>query len=476
MAITKLLGFFTIQGSKDYPSNLGLEDKFGFAAGDSGGVPIFSYSMNDVERAFTSGRQLWKSDFYQPKETALLLLEGYNVSGIESVATNTSEWDDIFKIVSYLFRNQTTCRNSSSQPQVYISKGDEDLATNLESNPHYVGGYRKGTLIITASNLEQGARLQSVRFSAQLNGIDVTFDIYLDANAFVDYKTSNNFKVWTHRDSSGDNILTREETNTDIVSKIVTIMNESKLKTYDIKSVERTKTVGGVPTVVYEDFYIFSNKPNKGMITDDRMIVEIKKYLEMEFGYNTELLNQNYPNLFSTQKVKIIPMMNNTKTVNQNTVHVHAADMLRVKEMIESLGYKFDPSDVQYKPYELFHVGYSGELTPGGLPFRYPIIAIEIGENPTGTPIGNRFPNYSPIYGNILRPVGEDWGLFHTYILIALKLISGDIAPQGDSEVDNLKETIELTTNDTSGGDTVYRVRFKFVGTEWEIIHPYRAN
>jgi hypothetical protein len=260
--LTRVHGFYYKYGSRDVPFNYSPDKPFGFNSAEIGQdelVPIFKYSINDVERAIIECRTIVKRSAYDSKKdtdkeggVCTLLVDSSAETGdpeLRKVDTSTgSIWDKVFNVLEYLGQNQSSISNAASPGTDFTSNGDQFLGSTIipggtEENPYYCSIYRKNSLAFTLSTKPD--RIASVQFTVsgaldpgnigEITGIqgDVRFTIYLDADAFVERSENVGYKVYRYEDiAPTDDTISASEFDSQIVKRLFNILATGKYKQY----------------------------------------------------------------------------------------------------------------------------------------------------------------------------------------------------------------------------------------------------
>lgn len=454
MALTSVMGFYYRIGSDDYPANMSPDSKFGFdqvAAGVTSS-PIFRYSVNDCEKALTVCRSLQQRAFYDSTNTNVILAENVEKT-LDTENVSSVGWQMAFKAAEFISNNQATINNNPTTDGGYLNWGDENLETEVES-------YVKGSLAILQSSHQN--RIQYARFSITFApGQVVTFQIFYDADAFVERSDNISYRVYRYVDLTGDDQISAEEFKTQIVSKLFDIVSGGKYKTWSMLTID--KRLSDTETIE-EPFYVFSSIARE--ISEDIMKLQIKAYL-MGIYDDMTYLRYTYPTLFSENEIRIIPMYDNTlETITGTSTVVHPLSILNLASTLTTFGFNISKSSTDYRPCEIFRVGPGAGWVAGNtFKFNFPILAVEV-DTASGIilPISKRFPAYKPIYGeNISGEAAE----FHYMLISILGYLMGDNRKLSDEFISQY--SINEETDSTTGRKKIIAT---FSGNLWTIYGP----
>ena len=435
---TNLTGFFTVIGSRDLPRNYSLTDNFGFDA-DNPNTPVFNYSMKDVISAFQKPRDLTRVSVYNiyptegdvgPQEISSLTAESYENDGLaEQVDLNASDWTDVFKVLEYLFRNQSTVGLPPNSDVNAVNRADEELNPDNTSSPWSVETYWYNSIVIENSDLT--GRIKVATFTMNMSQNTVTFTVYFTANAIVEDYSPSRMQVYRYTDTDGDpTTISQDEFNTEIIQKTMDILKEGRYKRVDIKIVEFHDNDG--VTITPEAFYVYSSFAPEYDLPATLITAAVKNYLKEVYNNDLGALAKNYPDLFATDTVMIFPLTTNRS--GTTTFHPVELSVLRSELLIRGFGYDPNngtPGEPEYKSVELFYLGSedSGSTEPV---YRYPMVAIENEPDSTSKPISGRTPNYLPVFSSYPDPSNPDnWTfggetpierVFHYLVFLAIGL------------------------------------------------------
>jgi hypothetical protein len=292
---TKVLGFYVKIGSVDYPSNSDPNSPFGWDIDNASNTPVFKYSLNDVENSFISIREFRQAANYIASSTDFLgdpsgatnslLVEcgktdEFDYTDLANEDPADTFWQDVFKCVEYIGRNQATIQGSSWLSS-FSNYGDAALGSVTGAdglaNPYYVQNYVRGS--ITYSVRPNSTRLQWAQFSVtHLTYGNIILQIYFDADAWCERSSSTSYRVYTYEDLDGDSTISDSEMDTQVVSKIFEITKDGKYKTYNTIIID--KRISDTVTTT-EQFFVFSTL--KTVITSDKMKEEVKEYLTEKY-------------------------------------------------------------------------------------------------------------------------------------------------------------------------------------------------
>lgn len=469
--LTSVTGFYYQIGSIDYPLNYSPDASFGF---DSEGQAnsIFSYSINDVEKALSKCRTLVKRSFYNTANTNVLLADDSDGTlstqdiNSDSHQNELAAWNASFQIMEYLFNNQSSSNNNPISSG-YLSYGDEMLGNATldgAANPNYVANYVTGSLVMQGST--HNNRLQWVRFTVKgFTSGNVTFYIYFDADAFVERSENVSYAVYRYEDlESPDDQISATEFSSQIIDKVFNIIGTGKYKSWKPFSVE--KRLSDTETVE-EQFFVFSSITAE--LTNEVMKLQIKNYLTQHYD-NMTYLRYTYPTLFSENEIRIIPLYDNTLETTSGTSHVvHPLSITTLSSVLTQFGFSISSTNSDYRPTEIFHVGPGAGWSAGNtFRFNFPLLAVEV-DTASGIvlPISKRFPSYKPIYG---EAVSGEAAEFHYILITVLAFLMG--LNQSLTDEFTAQYNINVTT------DTVLKrkmITLTFSGNIWSIYGPVAA-
>ena len=474
---TKVLGFYVKIGSIDYPSNSDPNSPFGWDIDNTSKTPVFKYSLNDVENAFISVREF--------RQAANYIASSTNFLGDPSGATNSllvecgktdefdyrdlvnedpadSFWQDVFRCIEYIGRNQATVQGSSWASS-FSNYGDAALGSvtgaDGNANPYYVQNYVRGS--ITYSVRPNSTRLQWVQFAVTNNTYgNIIIQIYLDADAWCERTSSTSYKVYTYEDLDGDSTISDSEMDSQVVAKIFDITKEGKYKTYNTIVID--KRISDTVTTT-EQFFIFSTL--KSTITVDKMKEEVKEYLTEKYNANDTYLRYTYPTLFDENEIRIIPVWDNQITqATGESKDVHPLSIKKLSDVLTAFGYSISASSSDYRPSEVFYLGPgAGWSNTVAIKFVLPIIAIEQ-DSTSGIsyPISSRFPDYKPIYGQNESSKSSE---FHFILLTIINYLD-----DGDTVLNN-EFVSEYSVSEAKSG-TRKTVTFTYANDLWTVYGP----
>lgn len=480
MSLIKVFGFYFEQGSRDFPANFGVETPFGFEVNSS--TPVFKYSISDVEKALVQPRRL-TSPSLTGTVTRLdtLIAEANGNPDLQTQDVTTPGWKEVFKILEYIYQNQTICRQSASilynnnTGIGWTNKGDEDLNGITTS-------YVPHSFNPVPSN--KATRLASASFRASTGSGVVEFTIYFDADNFVERADGAGFAVYRYEDLTGDDKISETEFNQQIVQKLFDINKTGRYRQYAKVDIDKwvAQVVNGVPTGItvqeVEVFYVFTTYAKDQVnspFSQEVKLLQIKNYLRGK--YTDDYLRATYRTLFGDDVVEVIPIYENVVSVLGGTTQVvHPISLGLLRETMNAFGKNFnpDPSAANYSTYlpsEVFYVG-SDVSVPNK--YAYPIIAVESKQNSYDRPIADRFPNYRPLYGVEYHPTDGTAESFHHFMILALSVCTGimEISSIDQSIVDAIH--MEYHTPNADNYNRGY-VSFSFSGVTWKVFAPSRA-
>lgn len=485
--LISVVGFFYVEGSRDYPNNMGLNQNFGFDLDLNGDLlpdPVFNYSVNDIENAFSIPRKLSRPSAHQInvqnsiKEIDSLIVESGNNPAIITQDVANTAWGEVFKILETVYMFQATVSNVGDPHDDvnYDSKGDEILA--YPASLYYVPSYEPGSLNLHISTISSGStRLDYIDFIANIgtegSPQKVTFKVYMVPDTMIATISTGNLSVYVYEDPSEDNEIDRVEFQTEIMDKVFAIMSSKNFKQYKIYPVDKHIQIdGGGETILPQDFYVFSTFATTFTISDDMLKGAVKSYLIGKYSSNYETLGKLYPDLFASDIVHIHALTSNERPSGAETVVANPLDLLTLHNFLQSRGYEFDPfvsgGGLTAYPTEIFYIGAENGDTLNPTNMIFPLVAIEETTASDTYPITSRFVDYRPVYSTGYTPTSDEWKLFHHLLLIALKnVVKGIELP--DTMIEGvLFETVMKIADDTK----IDYIKFVYKGTNWYVYAP----
>jgi hypothetical protein len=496
-AISTVFGFFYKIGSPDYPLNYDPNKPFGFNVDST--IPIFKYSINDVEKSLLSCRTLVKHSHFHgsvdddntteiTSSNIILVDSSGGYKAIEDEDITTDRWKDVFKITEFLYNNQSKVPGQPNDSKNYTSWADEKLKEgSVESNPFYCQYYIKNSLGFKVSSYSRIGRLDYVMFSVQLEYGNVKFTLYFDADAFVERADNIIYKVYRYEDLNNDNIISAQEMKTQIAEEMFKILHEGKFKTIQEYFIDKRISDDDF---VREQFFIYSTLDRE--IDDSSIKLAIKKYLIDKYNNDLTYLRYTYPTLFDENEIRLIPIYDNLiESVSGQTSSVlYPLSIERLEKELRTFGYDIITSGSNYRPAEVFHVGPGAGAGWSGansyFSYIFPIIAVEQqSESGVLHPISDRFPSYVPIYGPTSE-AASDLKLteFHSILVTILQYLMGIFTQLNDDFI-NEYDIVELSPGQSEGGNTsggsssiINRKRLSFIfdGNLWFIYGPISAG
>lgn len=475
--LSKVFGFYYKIGSIDFPFNMDPDANFGFNLNSE---TIFKYSINEVEKAFVKCRSISKRSSYDTSSVTdetgsinVLLADSNGApysTGIHPITTEdvrTTEWDNAFKIMEYLGQNQSTCTNGAQTPG-YLNAADEALGDI--NSPFYVHNYVLGSISLqpAAGRIPQRLSWATWQCKGFPSG-NVSFQIYFDADYFVERSDNISYKVYRYveggnddPDGLEDNHISDDEFDSLITSKLHQILHTGKYPTYSRMSID--KRISDTETIE-EQFFVFSSI--KQTISNDIMRTQIKEYLRNYYADDV-YLRYTYPTLFDENEIRIIPLWGNTlSTVGGSEILVHPLTLLDLSETLIKFGFNIAKTSSDYRATEIFYVGPGSGWTAGtSFDLKFPLLAIEV-DTSSGIikPISKRFPAYKPIYGT--KEEG-DAGEFHYILITILSYLNGTNH--------NLVSTFVTEYSVSEGEDQLRKtVTFNYAGDIWTIYGPPKS-
>lgn len=472
MAITTCKCFYVPMGSTDFPASYDWNKPYGFDEQDDGQMkgPIYTYSLINVIKNFISPIQFLRNNPVDPNINSLLICETNNNEEIASQEINNSDWDVIFKIIHYIYVNQSTWNGAPDSDQ-YNSLGDEELSSNDELGVKE--SYVTNSITYTTDKDANG-RFYRVTFRAKVGTtLGVTFTLYFSPDYYIRNGTTANFAVYTYEDLDDNNEISETEWDSQITAKYYDILKDGKYNSYT--KFKTRKRIGAEynpdnpstdgTELIEQIFIVFSTLSKAKDITESDKKTAVRNYLINKHGEdNMGLLIWMYPDLFTTADVLIVPVYDNYLYQGGSEINKvkHPFDGTKLIEVIARNNKQVDPSQPGGSPYEIFYVGY---MSNNKYDYRYPLIAFEDSTSSSVQyPISSRFPDYVPIFN---QDSGQDSEseLFHRYLIIALNVISGiidiDDIPQED-------QTLEWSYT-TASGSVESKVSFTYKNVRWTV-------
>jgi len=483
-SVFSIFGFYYEQGSIDFPNNHSLIEPFGYNSGNYN--PIFKYSINDIITNFIKPATLTSSSILGTTNRMRTIYAESNGNAFIEENKNilTNDWLGLFKILEYLYNNQSTARDTPSAiynpttGQGYFSKADEDLSS--QNNIYYTPQYVKNSLMLIPSN--KLGRLSYVTFRVTINGTYHDIKIYFDADDFVESSDTTKHAVYRYEDIDNDPLrISDSEFNSQIVQKLFLILKKGGYRQYDRVVVDKwiNEIINNTPTgnVVQttETFYVFTSIPeSSSAFNQQTKISYIKEYLRNR--YDDTYLRFTYRTLFVNDFVEIIPIYNNIiNTTTESALLIHPISLYTLRATMNLFGKNFnpDPSSANYnlyRPTEIFYVGGGVDATPQNPPFIYPLIAVESSaDSGVSRPISQRFPKFRPMYGiENSDQIDQSSAQFHQYIILALSILNGYILKRSiNSDILNAIQ-LEIIQKST---ETFNRpcVDFIYYGVKWRV-------
>lgn len=442
-----LSGFYLEIGSQDFPANMRLDVPFGFESGSQ--VPVFKYSLNDVENSFIIPRKLMRPDGTLIDRTRAMYLEGYvplsdgtgedtvAMDAIGAIDINAINWRNIFNIISFIYRNQATILTSSPSSPTYLSWGDEQLSAPTvggAANPNYVSTYTAKSLGVVASNLV--GRIVSVRFQADVGaGIIREFVFYFSADSFVERTDGAIFSVYRFLENPGteDGLVDQTEFKDQIITKVFEILRSGKYKRFDELKINKKiakKDINGdvIPgeyEEILEQFFVFSSYAQTTTVPMEVLLTKIKDYLRKIDTFAN--LRLTYPTLFTEDTVLILPIWENTTALPGDVEFTsHPLNIKTLKTLLMNNSLPFDPDNPDAKALEMFYVGSESSDPTLNAVHTYPLVAVELeGTSGVENPLSDRYPAFIPLHGVTYTYMNQEWQRFHHYLITALNRLAG---------------------------------------------------
>ena len=488
--LQNVLLFYSKIGGTDRPLNSDINSPFGWDIDSVGNAtgPVFSYSINEVEKAFVKVRELTREAIYESGSNGFsnedktnlinqILVEtgkstkysaDYSIQGIEDANPSTdSVWAAIFNVLEWVGANQATANGArwANADSDCINTADCALTQSRAeesdvdgSNPYVVSDYVPHSITIYSSSHE--GRIAYITF--RVRNVDDSNEIvnvtaYFDADAFVERSTNVNYAVYRYEDLNNDSTISNSEFDSQIVNKLFEITKSGKYKTYS--SISITKRLSD-EVYTQEQFFVFSSLATT--LTTATMIEQIKQYLT-NTGVGESNLSYTYPDLFGTNTIQIIPVWDNQITTKDaGSQDIYPLSLEKLVSTLRTFNKSVTPGDSGYSPTEVFYIGPGSGWTPSvNVSFILPLLAVEQDTSSGVTnPISARFPDYQPIYG---QNTNSDAAEFHFILLkILFHLNNSD-----NKLTDSFKNSYSVTeANDASGRATV---SFTFAGNTWTV-------
>lgn len=475
-SITSVKCFYVPIGSADFPDSYEWSKPYGFDELEEGEMsgPVYKYSLLDTMKNFISPIQLIRNNPVDNNINSLLVCETDGNEEIKKEDINSPDWDALFKIIHYIYVNQSTWNQPpESESDKYNSLGDQKLSTDPELGVS--DNYLTNSIGYT-TDAEAGGRFYRVKFRCKIGTVQgVNFTVFFSPDYYIRNGTTANFGVYTYEDlEEPENEITEDEFDKQINEKYHNLLKDGKFKSYKKfktrKRVGKTYEESGGSTegteLIEQVFYVFSSLADAKDITDSDMKNAVRKYLIDKYGEdNMGKLIWMYPDLFTTSEVLIVPVYDNKLVQSGSTLEQvkHPFDGVKLLEVINRNNKQVDPSQPGGSYYEIFYVGYMSNNDR--YDYRYPLIAFEDNTNSSVQyPISSRFPEYVPIYGQESGQESESQR-FHQYLILALNIITGIIDIDDIPPEDKGLEW-EYTT---SQGSVESKVSFTYRNVRWTV-------
>lgn len=495
--LRNVLLFYYKIGSKDYTLNTDPNSKFGYDYNSNGTLnttPVFSYSINEVEKAFVSVRHLTREAKYESDNNTgfsnigddksnlvnCLLVENgsstkyavdYSAQGIDDANPSVDNvWAAIFDVCEWLGANQSSANGnkwSGTSNADCINTADSALSSDYAdqssvegSNPYKVSDYVKNSITIYQSS--HSGRIAYATFKVRNtddNDNIVNITAYFDADAFVERSTNVSYAVYRYEDLDNDSTISNNEFDSQIVNKLFEITKNGKYKTYSNIIVQKRISDDEYTD---EQFFVFSSLAKT--LSSAVMLEQVKQYIQNE-GKGETYNAYTYPSLFGTNTIMIVPVWDNKITTSDNgNQDIYPISIAKLSNTITDLGFSMSSGDATYHPTELFYIGPGAGWTPSvDVSFILPILAIE---NNTGSgitnPISARFPDYQPIYGQNLN---SDAAEFH-FILLKILFYLND---SDNTLTSSFKNSYSISETNSSDKYSRKIVTFTFGGNLWSV-------
>lgn len=506
--LSNVLLFYYKIGSKDYPLNTDPNSKFGYdfdAQGNLETTPVFSYSINEVEKAFVDVRHLTREAVYESDTNTgftgigddtsnlvnnLLVENGssskyafdYSAQGISNAnPSKDAVWQAIFNICEWLGANQSSANGnkwSGTNNSSCINTADSALSSDYAdgssvegSNPYKVSDYIKNSITIYQSSHTGRIAYATFKvYNSDDNNSVVNVTAYFDANAFVERSTNVSYAVYRYEDLDNDSTISNSEFDSQIVNKLFEITKNGKYKTYSSIIVQKRISDDEYTD---EQFFVFSSLATT--LSSAVMLEQVKQYIQ-NLGLGETYNAYTYPSLFGTNTIMIVPVWDNQITTSDNgSKDVHPISLAKIESTVTHLGFSTKSGDTTYHPTELFYIGPGAGWTPSvDVSFIIPLLAIE---NNTGSgivnPISARFPDYQPIYGQNLN---TDAAEFHFILLKVLFYLNDSTNELSSSFKNSYSVSITNSSDTTSNSDSRKIVTFTFGGNLWSVYGPENST
>lgn len=490
-------GFFYISGSIDRPIGYNDNLKFGFKPDGSG--PLFNYSLNSILDYYNNPINLstLSQDVHKNNSVLNMIIEGYDYdNGVEFENISDENYaakklDKVFSILEYLYDNQDSIADVSSDPTVYTCKADEYFRINTL----FEDSYEAGSISITKSPTVID-RVSHVSFIINY-GVDVNnaivnrvFEFYFTPDDML-LKYWSQFSKCTVLEDS-DNFKYFDNTTIDPYehfkdAPMSDVFNVEMSENYKNCMVFKTQHVifnldGTINRSVQQQFFIYTHMYKEFVANLYSQITIVKNYLNEKYNWDIPFLKKSYPDLFADSDIDIYPMISNV--VNGKVVLPYSfVDIIAEldKRSIPTINLNEDSNNIEV--FILEGVGKFDEDIIGnprnGI-FRIPIIAIDQSLSPTNKPIGSQFPRFS-ITTTGMVSTGSDWEVLHFYIMlftkVLLNMVPGDFTNMTDDELStnlNVPGVFSLKTEKFSLFDIQYlqSISFIFNGSTFKI-HGY---
>lgn len=493
MATTKaFFGFFFQEGSQDYPSNMNPNEPFGFTAG--GSVPVFDYSIVDVQRSFVTPSVLSRNGYYFNTRASKLILERFEHTYVDQIdPTTNDDWGKIFRILEYIYNHQLAVTSEAdlafNGTTGYLNAGDEVFYTGVSGLLNIGDPVRSGNFGYQLRSFKYdpsafAERVSAVEFNYKLGTGDLyTFRVYLDPNAFIERSDNAKYDVYQYEEVVDDGLIDQGEFSSQIVAKLFDLNRNGLYNRWDefdtIKRVD--KVVDGVPTKVdvATRFYVFTTyRAAPSQIT---LRAFVKEYLRGIFANPTQL-KATYPALFNSDSVDIIPLYENLVTTfgNAQQLLAHPVPLEAIRTKMIEFQLEFNPASSEYLPTEIFYVGGDEDTNPNTQTRNiFPLIAVEQSADSgvTTRPISKRFPEYKPLSGLPYGTGNTVAQQFHHFLVLALNVLDAVIELNSiPTQIRNTYSFRSTTEAANAGGSLVYDVViFEYENVVWSVYGKKRA-
>ena len=460
---TEVTGFYVPIGGVDYPGSWSPNTPFGFDPNQvvdpvTGKlVPVYKSSMNDVVNAFKAPITGTMKFAMQGAGVPAGLLSCLVIDKpspefdqMQMCSTAPSDiWVSIYKLIEYVYLNQSDITFSSFQSNIVGIIGVNPIPYVANS--------------IMFNKKSNSWRVEYLTFKIDFGSNDIVdFKIYFNPDSLVTDESQNRFQVYMYEDRNGDNLISTEEWNKQIVEKHLEIFNTGRYKAY--KSFEtryRWKDNTGAEFYTAHLFIVYTILDN---FTTEMVKSKIKEFLQttIRYGktvpYTFQECVYHYPDLFSERIVNIYPVNNidiNLKymvPVTYSMIH----DTL-VRNNVEPVHANFQNSEILYV----------GNKTTSGTPNKvpFPVICVDSVATSSLRPIGRTYPDYLPLYKPFPGYItGSNTEVFHNLLCTALEVLVGEIQPSHSSVV-SVPEEYGFTVNISNG--KVNSVKFSHLSTDF---------